>query len=182
MVSNLNLDKTLESPLDFKEIKLGNPKGNQPWIFIARTNAEAPVLWPPDAKSWLTGKDPNAEKEGQRRRGQQTMRLLEGITDSMDMSLSKVWEIMKEREAWHAADHGVAKSQVELSDWTTITILRDALTHSLTHSLKIIPECLLFECKGTDWFTYEAMWVKARRHPLELTRSCFQQQLRLTGL
>ena len=61
------------------------------------------------------------------------MRLLEGITDSMDMNLSKVWEIMEEREAWRAAVHGVAKSQVQLSDWTTMTILRDALTHLLTH-------------------------------------------------
>ena len=83
------LEKTLESPLDRKEIKPINPKGNQPWIFIRNTNAkaEAPTLWPPDAKSQLTGKDPDAGKiEGRKRWGRQRMRWLDGITNSMDMS------------------------------------------------------------------------------------------------
>ena len=82
------LEKTLESPLDRKEIKPVNPKGNQPWIFIRRTNAEAeaPTLWPPDAKSWLTGKDPETGKiEGRKRWGWQRMRWFYGSTNSMDM-------------------------------------------------------------------------------------------------
>ena len=114
------LKKTLESPLDYKEIKPVNQKGNQPWIFIGSTDAEVPILWPPDAKSWLTGKDIDAGKiEGKRRRGQQRMRWLDSHIDSMDMSLSKLQEIVEDRGAWRAAVHGVTKSWTQQSDWTT---------------------------------------------------------------
>ena len=103
------LEMTLENPLDRKEIKPVNPKGNKPWIFIGRTEAEveAPILWPPDVKNWLTGKDPMLGKiEGRRKRRRQKMRWLDGIINSMDMSLRKL------RERWRTGKPGVLQSTV----------------------------------------------------------------------
>ena len=112
------LEKTLESPLDCREIQPVHPKGDQPWVFIGRIDVEGetPILSPPHAKSWLIGKDPDSGRDwGRRRRGQQRMRWLDDITDSMDMSLSKLPGM--DRETWRAAIHEVTRSRTRLN-WT----------------------------------------------------------------
>ena len=133
------LETTLESPLDWKEIQPVHPKGNQSWIFIGRTDVETetPILWPPDVKRWLLWKDPELGRiEGRRRTGGQRMKLLVGITESINISLSKLWKLVMNREAWPAEVHGIAKSRTQLSDWTELNggVNGDLLQEGLCHT------------------------------------------------
>ena len=114
------LEKTLESPLDCKDIQPVHSKGDQSWVFIGRTDtkAESPILWPLHEKSWLIGKDSNAGRDwGHRKREWQRMRWLDGITGSMDMTLSELWKLVMGMKAWRAAIHGITKSRTRLSDF-----------------------------------------------------------------
>ena len=118
------LEKTHESPLDCKEFKPVNPKGNQSWIFIGRTDAEAeaPILWAPDAKNWVIGKDSDAGKDWRQEEKQMTADEMVGWHCQLDgLSSNKLRELVMDREAWHTAVHEVAKSQTWLSSWTELS-------------------------------------------------------------
>ena len=119
------LEKTLEISLDCQEIKPVSPKGNQPWIFIRKTDpeAEAPILWSLGVKSWLIGKDTAVGKDWRQGRKQyQNIRWLDGITSSKDINLGKLWEMVKNKKVRCAAVRGVTMSQTQLNDWTTTKI------------------------------------------------------------
>ena len=123
MLLNCVLEKTLESPLDCKEIQPVHPKGDQSWVFIGRTDAEGEtlILWPPHAKNWLIGKDPDVGRDwGQGEKGTTEDEMAGWHHQLMDMSVSNLQELVMDREALRAVIHGVTKSWTWLSDWAEL--------------------------------------------------------------
>ena len=159
------LEKTLESPLDCKEIHPFHSEGDQPWDFFGRNDAraETPVLWP------LMWRVDSLEKTlmlwgigGRRRRGQQRMRWLDAISDSMDMSLSELWELVMDREAWHAAIHVVAKSRTWLSDWTELN-WTELNSPTSVHFSSLIPKMSTFALAISCLTTSNLPWFMVLR-------------------
>ena len=135
MLLSCVLEMTLESPLDCKEIQQVHPKGDQSWVFIGRADAEVetPILWPPNVKSWLIWKDPDAGKDwGQEERG---MTEDEIVGWHHWLNLGGLQELVMDREAWHAAVHGVAKNWTWLTDWTELNWILKRITYKWNQSL-----------------------------------------------
>ena len=154
------LEKTLESPLDCKKIQPVHPKGDQSWVFIGRTDAEAetPILWLPDVKNWLIGKDPDAGRDwGQEEKGM--------TEDEMAGWHHRLWEFVMDREAWRAAIHGVAKNQTWLSDWTATWKVKECWGQDSRNNPSCLqPQWICFVCctslRGFPWSVRYLWWVQ----------------------
>ena len=182
------LEKTLQSPLDSKEIKPVNPKGNQPWIFIGRIDAEAevPILCPPNATSWLTGKDPDAREDwGQEEKGVTEDGMAGWYHWLNGHELSKLWEIVKDREAQCAAVHGAAKSHTQFNNWKmTIFLIKERWTSfSLCKHVKVkVAQSCPTLCNPMDYSPWNSPGQNTGWSSLSLLQGIFPTQRPNPGL
>ena len=174
--------KTLESPLDSKAIKPVNPKENQPWIFTEGPDAEALILWPPDEKIWLIGRDPDAGKDW----GQEVKRETDNERagwhhwlNGHELEQIQLWEIVKDREAWRAAVHRVTKSKPRLSDWTTIFLMQSFSIYNHSASTKVsgaLGQPIFKSTSTKSLFSLDSLPLSTPSNILSMDSLCFMPQ------
>ena len=172
------LEKTLESPLDSKEIQPVHPKGNQSWIIIRRTDAEAetPILWPPDVNNWLIRKDPDAGKDWKKEKGTTEDEMVRCHHRLDGREFEQAPRVDDGQGSWHAADHGVAKSRTRPSDWTELNRNKDPeglsyireLHHSLLCSSSLRIPTLLSRCVSLPSFWLTVLLIREHIHTISL--------------
>ena len=168
-------EKTLESPLDYKEIQPVHSEGDQPWDFFGRNDAKAeiPVLWPPHVKSWLIGKDSDAGRDwGQEEKGTTEDEMARWHHWLDGLSLSELWELVMDREAWHAAIHGVAKSRTRLSYWTELNWtwlhLISSYCQTVMAEVKSLRQTMCTQIQNMHYVTFSRKFAnyRERNHPV----------------
>ena len=163
MLLNCGVGETLESPLDCEEIQPVHPKGNQSWMFIGRTDAEAetPILWPPDSKNWLIWKDPDAGKDWrweEKGMTEDEMVRWHHWCNGHEFEYTPGVGVGLHQESWHAAVHGVTKCQTQLNDWTELNLWWERQCYKTAKPLTPYSVTGKYLCYNSKWMLYFHTW------------------------